>query len=74
MPGMVYCLRDAGLPSRSSDAGRGRHRATPGTENGARPVTTRILVTGADGFIGRNLRLRLSETGRHEVLPVTRQS
>ena len=74
MPGMVYCLRDAGLPSRSRDAGRGGHRATPGTENGARPVTTRILVTGADGFIGRNLRLRLSETGRHEVLPVTRQS
>lgn len=33
----------------------------------------RIAVTGADGFIGRNLMLHLSELG-HETLPVTRAS
>lgn len=32
----------------------------------------RVLVTGADGFIGRNLCLALGEGGRHEVLPVVR--
>lgn len=32
-----------------------------------------VLVTGADGFIGRNLSLRLMELG-HEVLPITRTS
>lgn len=32
-----------------------------------------ILVTGADGFIGRNLRLVLGERG-HAVLPITRSS
>lgn len=31
----------------------------------------RVLVTGADGFIGRNLQVALGERG-HEVLPVTR--
>jgi UDP-2-acetamido-2,6-beta-L-arabino-hexul-4-ose reductase len=33
----------------------------------------KILVTGADGFIGRNLRLALTEGG-HEALPITRAS
>jgi UDP-2-acetamido-2,6-beta-L-arabino-hexul-4-ose reductase len=33
----------------------------------------KVLVTGADGFIGRNLRLGLEEAG-HEVLPFTRLS
>lgn len=33
----------------------------------------KVLVTGADGFIGKNLRVVLSEHG-HEVLPVTRDS
>jgi UDP-2-acetamido-2,6-beta-L-arabino-hexul-4-ose reductase len=32
----------------------------------------KILVTGADGFIGRNLRVALSEHPDREVLPVTR--
>jgi len=34
----------------------------------------RILVTGADGFIGRNLVVRLAEAGAHEILRFTRQS
>lgn len=33
----------------------------------------RVLITGANGFIGRNLALRLAEVG-HEVLPVTRDT
>lgn len=33
----------------------------------------RVVVTGADGFIGRNLSLRLAEIG-DEVLPLTRAS
>lgn len=33
---------------------------------------TRVLVTGANGFIGRNLVLRLRETGSFEVLPFLR--
>lgn len=32
-----------------------------------------ILITGAGGFIGRNLALRLSESG-HAVLPATRET
>jgi len=33
----------------------------------------RVLVTGADGFFGRNLSVTLAERG-HEVLPFTRQN
>lgn len=33
-----------------------------------------VIVTGADGFIGRNLRLRLSELDGWSVLPLTRES
>jgi UDP-2-acetamido-2,6-beta-L-arabino-hexul-4-ose reductase len=32
----------------------------------------RIAVTGADGFLGRNLRLRLAELGHGAIVPVTR--
>lgn len=32
----------------------------------------RIVVTGADGFIGRNLRVRLRELGHADVVAVTR--
>jgi UDP-2-acetamido-2,6-beta-L-arabino-hexul-4-ose reductase len=31
----------------------------------------RIVVTGAEGFIGRNLRQRLKELGHEDVVPVT---
>jgi len=34
----------------------------------------RVLVTGAEGFLGRNLRVRLAEVGRDEVLPIGRDS
>jgi UDP-2-acetamido-2,6-beta-L-arabino-hexul-4-ose reductase len=34
----------------------------------------RIVVTGADGFVGRNLRVRLRESGHQDVHPITRQS
>ena len=34
----------------------------------------RIVITGADGFIGKNLRLRLSELGGHEVICITRST
>lgn len=33
-----------------------------------------IVITGADGFIGRNLRLRLKESGATSVVPVTRST
>jgi len=32
----------------------------------------RVLVTGAEGFLGRNLCVRLGEIGRDEVLPIGR--
>jgi UDP-2-acetamido-2,6-beta-L-arabino-hexul-4-ose reductase len=32
----------------------------------------RIVVTGADGFIGRNLRWRLRELGHDDVVALTR--
>ncbi len=34
----------------------------------------RIVVTGADGFIGKNLRVRLREAGQTNVVAITRQS
>lgn len=34
----------------------------------------RILITGADGFIGRNLRVRLREAGHEDVICITRAS
>ena len=34
----------------------------------------KILLTGADGFIGKNLRIALSERDGYEVLPVTRMT
>ena len=34
----------------------------------------RIIVTGADGFIGRNLRWRLKEAGHTDVVAITRQT
>lgn len=34
----------------------------------------RIIITGGDGFIGRNLRLRLTEIGHADVLSVTRRT
>lgn len=33
---------------------------------------TRVVVTGANGFVGKNLTLRLGEIGGFEVTPVTR--
>jgi UDP-2-acetamido-2,6-beta-L-arabino-hexul-4-ose reductase len=32
----------------------------------------RIVITGADGFIGKNLRLRLAELGHADVIGITR--
>lgn len=32
----------------------------------------RIAITGADGFLGRNLRLRLTELGHDDIVSVTR--
>jgi UDP-2-acetamido-2,6-beta-L-arabino-hexul-4-ose reductase len=34
----------------------------------------RIVVTGADGFIGKNLRVRLSELGHSDVISIGRQT
>jgi UDP-2-acetamido-2,6-beta-L-arabino-hexul-4-ose reductase len=33
-----------------------------------------ILITGAGGFVGRNLIVRLEELGGHEILPVLRET
>lgn len=33
-----------------------------------------VVITGADGFIGQNLRVRLAEAGAHAVTSVTRAS
>lgn len=37
-------------------------------------MTKRIVLTGADGFIGRNLCLRLQERGHADVVSITRTS
>jgi UDP-2-acetamido-2,6-beta-L-arabino-hexul-4-ose reductase len=34
----------------------------------------RIVVTGANGFIGKNLCLRLQELNTHQIIPITRNS
>jgi UDP-2-acetamido-2,6-beta-L-arabino-hexul-4-ose reductase len=34
----------------------------------------RILITGAEGFIGANLRTRLRECGDHDIISITRDS
>ena len=34
----------------------------------------RIAITGADGFIGRNLRVRLLELGHDDVIELTRST
>jgi UDP-2-acetamido-2,6-beta-L-arabino-hexul-4-ose reductase len=34
----------------------------------------RILITGSDGFLGTNLRLRLRESGSHDVAGVTEET
>ena len=34
----------------------------------------KVLVTGADGFIGSNLRVALSETAERQVLTVKRST
>lgn len=34
----------------------------------------RVVITGADGFIGKNLRIRLSELGHAEVTCITRST
>lgn len=34
----------------------------------------RVLITGAGGFIGTNLRTRLQETGGHQILAVTKET
>lgn len=33
-----------------------------------------ILITGADGFVGRNLRVHLEEAGHHRISAITRRS
>ncbi len=34
----------------------------------------RVIVTGANGFVARNLRFRLAELGRADIIPVTRST
>lgn len=38
------------------------------------PPDLRILITGGDGFIGRNLRLRLAEAGYRSIGLITRET
>jgi UDP-2-acetamido-2,6-beta-L-arabino-hexul-4-ose reductase len=38
------------------------------------PSDLRILITGADGFIGRNLRLRLEEAGHRSIGMINRET
>ena len=37
-------------------------------------MTMKLLITGADGFIGKNLQMAISERSEFEALPVTRAS
>lgn len=37
-------------------------------------TTTKIVVTGANGFVGKNLILRLAEAGHKDVLGITRST
>ena len=34
----------------------------------------KIIVTGANGFLGKNLCVFLKETGQHEIIEVTRHT
>ena len=33
-----------------------------------------IVITGASGFLGRNLEVRLRESGEHRIAPIVRSS
>lgn len=34
----------------------------------------RILITGSEGFVGKNLQVKLTETGQHQILRISRNS